>query len=251
MVPFLVAGLRSRASRGKKTKMNRLALLLPLLLTCSRTPLGLRVPDSGSPEMGGVGGYVVLPPGSGGASENGGAGGGIGEANMGSGGILGAGGPVGGGGAPGSGGAVDTGGVVGTGGGTAVGQYVVSADGLTVTDTSTGLVWQRDGAGSRPSCLDSPNCTWAEAKTYCAGLTLDGSGWRLPTLTELQSIVDSTVTSPPTINQTAFPNTPDDGFWTSSPYVGLSGYAWCVYFFSVHSYNFVVVGSDNWVRCVR
>jgi hypothetical protein len=122
-------------------------------------------------------------------------------------------------GGTGSGGISGTGDTTGTGGGTTVvGQYVVSADQLTVTDTSTGLVWQRDGSGSRPNCAADPDCTWVEAQAYCAGLTLDGSGWRLPTLGELHSIVDTTVTSPPMINQTAFPNTPADCFWTSSPY---------------------------------
>ena len=128
-------------------------------------------------------------------------------------------------------------------------HYVVSADGLTVTDTSTGLVWQRDGSGSRPSCAINPLCTWAEAQAYCAGLTLDGSGWRLPSLTELQSIVDTTVTSPPRINYDAFPNTPVDWFWASWN-AGSSGNMWGVNFGNGLS-DFNGVGLDHRVRCVR
>jgi hypothetical protein len=67
------------------------------------------------------------------------------------------------------------------GAGTNAGQFLISADGLTVTDTITGLRWQRDGAGTRAGCkLDGskPICAWTEAKDDCASLTLGGvSGW--------------------------------------------------------------------------
>ena len=90
---------------------------------------------------------------------------------------------------------------------------------------------------------------WPEAQAYCAGLTLDGSGWRLPTLTELPSIADFTVAGP-AINQIAFPNTPAEVFWTSSPYAGSSGYAW------LGSFNYggaesADVSNSYRVRCVR
>jgi hypothetical protein len=145
---------------------------------------------------------------------------------------------------------VGTGGSTGTGGNT-VGHYIVSADGLTVTDTTTGLVWQRDGAGSRPNCANNPLCTWAEALAYCAQLTLDGSGWSCPTVAQLQTIVDTTVTSPPTINQTAFPNTPAWFFWTSSPYAAVSGGAWSIYFIDGDTYPKDGASNLNNVRCVR
>jgi hypothetical protein len=56
--------------------MNRLALIVSLLLACSRTPLGLHAFDGGSPGAGGAGGTPTtagmagtggLPPGSGGS----------------------------------------------------------------------------------------------------------------------------------------------------------------------------------------
>ena len=190
------------------------ALLLALATSCGQTTLRL----SGSNQAGGSGAV--------GATSQGGSGGVV----------LGAGGVVG------------SGGTTGTGGRTTVGSYVVSADGLTVTDTSTGLVWQRDGSGSRPNCVENPYCTWVEAQAYCARLTLDGSGWRLPTLTELQSIVDTTVTSGATINQTAFPITPTDCYWTSSS--SAFGIPWYVSFANGNSYS--EYGSYSYdVRCVR
>jgi hypothetical protein len=67
-----------------------------------------------------------------------------------------------------------------------VGRYIV-ANG-TVTDMKTHLVWQqRDDGMTR---------TWDSAGTYCAGLSLDGEGWRLPTIKELQTIVDYSKTNP-------------------------------------------------------
>jgi hypothetical protein len=138
-----------------------------------------------------------------------------------------------------------------SGDGTNPGQFDVSADGLTVTDTITGLVWQRDGSGTREGCggSDKLTCTWAQAKAYCASLSLGGvSGWRLPARMELSAIVDFTKTNP-TIDAAAFPNTPAALFWTSSP-VGSSSYVWLVYF-SHGGSDVNLVGNYNRVRCVR
>ena len=136
------------------------------------------------------------------------------------------------------------------GDGTNSGEFAVSGDGLTVTDTITYLVWQRDGSGTRAGCSGSGNltCAWNEAKAYCAGLTLGGvSGWRLPAWMELLTIVDMT-TSNPSIDATAFPNTPAEDFWTSSPLVGYPGVAWYVSF----KYGFYDNGGTGYrVRCVR
>jgi len=67
---------------------------------------------------------------------------------------------------------------------------------------------------------------------------------------ELRTIVDFTVTSGATIDATAFPSTPAESFWTSSPYAGSSGHAWIVYFSLGYS-DYNVVGSYYRVRCVR
>jgi hypothetical protein len=138
------------------------------------------------------------------------------------------------------------------GDGTTGDQYAVTADGLTVVDKITGLIWQRDGLGLRGGCSGDGNltCNWAEAQAYCAGLSLGGlSGWRLPAVMELRTIVDYTRVSP-AIDQRAFPSTPSEWYWTSSPSAGSSGYAWYVYFDSGYS---LCNGVGNYyrVRCVR
>jgi hypothetical protein len=114
-----------------------------------------------------------------------------------------------------------------SGDGTNPGEFVVSGDGLTVTDTITGLVWQRDGSGTRTACSGpgALTCSWSEAQAYCASLVLGGlSGWRLPAVLELSTIVDFTQTSPPTIDQATFPGTPSEYFWATSPPSGGYGH---------------------------
>ena len=134
-----------------------------------------------------------------------------------------------------------------------------SYDAMTVKDTSTGLTWQRvlpaayAGCTGRYSTSGSVGeaCNWEGAKTYCTQLALAGGGWRLPTKDELVSIADTGRTNP-AIDTTAFPNTPGEWFWSSSPYVGPSGGAWSVNFYFVNGFsdNFAT-GNAYRVRCVR
>ena len=62
-----------------------------------------------------------------------------------------------------------------------------------------------------------------------AGLCGFNTGWRLPTVKELEGIVDFGGASP-TIDSFYFPNTPSSYVWSSSPYAARSGFAWIVYF---------------------
>jgi cysteine-rich repeat protein len=203
----------------------------------------------------GVGGTA----GSGGVTASGGS---IGTGGS-MGGIVGTGGSMASGGVVGTGGVLGTGGNMGSGGTAGVdggsGRFVVSGDGLTVTDTSTGLLWESDGSGPRAGCaidagIVGSTCTWSDAQSYCAGLIVRGlTGWRVPTVNELLPLVDGTVPSPPKINQTAFPDTPADWFWTSSPIVGDGGgisYAWRVDFLTGTT-GTDYLASKHWVRCVR
>jgi hypothetical protein len=93
----------------------------------------------------------------------------------------------------------------------------------TVLDNTTGLLWQQSQS--------SANYAWGNASLYCKGLSLGGysSGWRLPTLMELLSIVDHALYAP-AINGTFFPASGVWYTWTSSPAVGNAGYYWTVEF---------------------
>ena len=128
----------------------------------------------------------------------------------------------------------------------------------TVTDSATGLVWQKCSAGQGTTL---GNCstgsissyTWSNAITYCEGLTLGGrSDWRLPNINELRSIVDYGKSSLPTIDSTSFPNTQSDYYWSSSTYAKLTVYAWIVQFYNggVDYYNKTNSTYNFYVRCV-
>ncbi len=111
----------------------------------------------------------------------------------------------------------------------------------TVVDNETMLTWQR--------ATDNEPYTWAEANMYCKNLNLDGTGWRLPTVSELQSIVDESKMNP-AIDQAVFPFTLFVFFWSSVPYIGPSGSVWGIDFFSGNVTRNDVNGAGR-VRCVR
>src|ERR1700690_1464727 len=112
----------------------------------------------------------------------------------------------------------------------------------TVTDTVTGLMWQKAVAAG--------TFTQPQAVAFCPTLTLaNHRDWRLPTIIELTSIVDRGQSNP-SINATFFPATPASYFWSSSPLAGSPTDAWLVYFNGGNSYGYGVANTFD-VRCVR
>jgi len=126
-------------------------------------------------------------------------------------------------------------------GGQSSNNFINNSDG-TITDTSTGLMWQQDGAAEKYN--------WQQALSYCDTLSLaDYDDWRLPNRNELQSLVDYSQYEP-SIDTTFFPNTMLDKYWSSTTYYSDPNYAWDV--------SFVVGGVDyygksygRYVRAVR
>jgi len=113
-----------------------------------------------------------------------------------------------------------------------------------VTDHITGLQWQ-DNAEAKTITKD-----WADAQTYCSSLSLDGGGWRLPTVQELQSIVVDGAYNP-SIDTTAFVNyISSDGYWSSTTYANYTSSAWIVGF-SNGSTDYSNKTTTSYVRCVR
>ncbi|HEV3190236.1 MAG TPA: DUF1566 domain-containing protein [Polyangiaceae bacterium] len=110
-----------------------------------------------------------------------------------------------------------------------------------VVDRLTQLTWQRN--------LEPKSYLWSDADAYCRCLAVGGhDDWRLPTRIELVSIVDFTKPSP-AIDSNAFPGTPGDYFWTSSPLIGNSSAFWYVYFFDGNTHS-TDASSSYRVRCV-
>ena len=113
----------------------------------------------------------------------------------------------------------------------------------TVRDLGTALVWQR----SPPDRI----FTFDEARGYCSQLGLAGQqGWRLPSMTELLTLIDERATAAPMIDASAFPNTPGEAFWTSSEFGGAPGMAWQVYFDRGNGL-YGLTSAMFRVRCVR
>lgn len=111
----------------------------------------------------------------------------------------------------------------------------------TVHDPSTKLTWQQAESTKRR--------IWSDAGAYCAALDVDGRGWRLPTVKELQTLVDET-RQQPAIDAAAFPNTSADEYWTSSPVPGFPDMAWTVSF--AYGFDgFYDIKMFHHVRCVR
>ncbi len=113
-------------------------------------------------------------------------------------------------------------------------NFIDNGDG-TISDLSTGLMWQKTDDGTSRN--------WEESLTYAENLTLrDKSDWRLPNAKELQSIVDYTrslqTTNSPAINpvfetseiKDANGNTNYPFFWTSTTHKdGINPYGSAVY----------------------
>lgn len=118
-------------------------------------------------------------------------------------------------------------------------RYTINDNG-TVKDNATGLLWQQGFAGP---------FVRSRAQTYCSELRLANTAWRLPTMKELQTLVDRRRWSP-AIDLTYFPRTPTAGFWTSSSIVMTNPVAaWLVDFDEGRTAD--SVGGSFHVRCVR
>jgi len=113
-----------------------------------------------------------------------------------------------------------------------------------VFDAATGLTWQQTPIASAGDVM-----SWNVATTKCTAL---GSGWRLPSVKELQTIVDDT-TSAPAINLAAFPGVgSSDSYWTSSPDPATPGNYYTVWFSDgTTGSRDGFIRQDIWVRCVR
>ncbi|MDP2903829.1 MAG: DUF1566 domain-containing protein [Methylovulum sp.] len=136
----------------------------------------------------------------------------------------------------------------------AASRYTVSANGQEVKDNKTQLVWRRCPEGmswSVNACVGSASGLTHQAALQQAAkvATNTGVAWRLPNVKELASIVDRS-RSNPAIDTLAFPATPSNAFWSSSPYVGDTYNAWYVNFYNGYVSNSVRNGSLP-VRLVR
>ena len=101
-------------------------------------------------------------------------------------------------------------------------SYTDNGDG-TVTDRVTGLMWQK---------VDAGESTWENAVARASSATTGGySDWRLPTPTELFSIMNHNLSNPAAMNTTFFPVNPASAaeyWWTTDIYGADATKVWCV-----------------------
>jgi Protein of unknown function (DUF1566) len=134
-------------------------------------------------------------------------------------------------------------------------RYAVSAGEQEVTDARTGLTWRRCAEGmtvTGGNCGGVAGTFTHEAALRHAASEAGSTGlaWRLPNVKELSSITDRTRAFP-AIDPTAFPGTPSNWFWSSSPYVNDPSNAWYVNFNYGSPYFFGGRGLGSHVRLVR
>ncbi len=124
-------------------------------------------------------------------------------------------------------------------------------DNGTVTDAKNKLVWLRCGLGmswNGSSCEGQTlSYAWNEAQEAVRELNTKKvagrSDWRLPKLSELQSIVEKQCFKP-AINLDAFPFTPESGFWSSTESAGVNPRAMMVLF--IHGQEYVANKKQSW-----
>jgi hypothetical protein len=91
-----------------------------------------------------------------------------------------------------------------------------------VLDKETGLVWER-----------SPDTTvrnWPDSVVHCFTMQLGGrKGWRLPTVEELASLVDSGPINPALPYGHPFLNVQNYSYWSATTDVSSAGWAWHVH----------------------
>ena len=121
-------------------------------------------------------------------------------------------------------------------------DHLIGNAGGTVTDKSTGLMWQQ---ASGPGTY-----SWKQALFYAENLPLaDYNDWRLPNIKELQSLIDYGPSNAG-INTSVFTDTVDQRYWSSTPINGNDFLARTI--FLIDCYDDWNDKSDNYyVRAVR
>ena len=131
------------------------------------------------------------------------------------------------------------------------GAYVDNNDD-TVTDTSTGLMWEQKTDDGGPN--DKENTyDWEQALAWVQYLNnssyLGYHDWRLPNRNELQSIVDYNRYQPSI--DPAFPDVVSSCYWSSTTHAGFTDCAWRVYFGDGGVYSSHNKSYSYYVRAVR
>ena len=115
---------------------------------------------------------------------------------------------------------------------------------LTWKDSKTGLEWQQESPGKM---------SWQEALNYAKSLALDGkSDWRLPTVSELETLLDRSVLHYKLrpIMRKEVPFRDKLSYWSSTTFEDHTNNAWIVMFDGAYVLSYYKSNAYH-VRCVR
>jgi formylglycine-generating enzyme required for sulfatase activity len=111
-------------------------------------------------------------------------------------------------------------------------------------DPKTGLEWQ---------CQSPGEMTWHKAQNYARSLSLDGKNdWRLPSLVELESLLDRTKSRPEgrPVMREEVPFRDELSYWSSTTFELDTKNAWIVMFDGAYLLSYYKSNLYH-VRCVR
>ena len=113
-----------------------------------------------------------------------------------------------------------------------------------VRDDETGLVWE--------TTLETTEVSWSDARAACANKDVGGrKGWRLPSISELASLVDPSLRTGHTLPlDHPFTNVQMDVYWSATTVADTPKSAWLVFFDTGKVLNgFKTITFHAW--CVR
>ncbi|MBW1744407.1 MAG: DUF1566 domain-containing protein [Deltaproteobacteria bacterium] len=121
------------------------------------------------------------------------------------------------------------------------GHFRDNGDG-TVTDITTGLMWQQTEAKAM---------TWERALAYCEKLALAGyTDWKLPNIRELSSLLSDSCQEP-SIDKAHFPGCRPSHYWSSTTNALYPTFGWYVGFEDGRVHGGGEKGRRSYVRAVR
>lgn len=127
-----------------------------------------------------------------------------------------------------------------------VSRFTVLSDfgGAAVRDNETGLVWEQSP--------ETKTVNWSGARFHCTSLKISGRmGWRLPSVHELASLVDPSVSPGPTLPAGhPFAHAQAAHYWSATSFAGKPTHAWNVGFVMGMVHDIKITDKHN-VWCVR
>ena len=122
-------------------------------------------------------------------------------------------------------------------------RFVLVLDGAAVLDKETGLVWEQSPGTNTYS--------WLSSQIHCIDNTVaNRKGWRLPSIEELSSLIDSTQSALALPSDHPFNNVQSSYYWSSTTHATNTDAAWVVYL-NYGNANNLDKSSHYYVWCVR